>query len=434
MRPVLRAKAPEGLITSNPATSRKKEALASRKTHMEYLSRLVCKTSATTTLRVAAALIASAALASPTLAAQLFAVTPDSPALLLRSSQGYLGIDMRDIDSDRAAALNLKETSGAEIITVDHDAPAGKVGLRIHDVIQQLNGQPIQGVEQLRRMLRETPAGRSIVLLIIRDGQPQTVNVQLADRAVLEQDAWSQHLTVPDPDSDSNFVLVPPSGHGSHTGNSFFGSLTIGTPSIGVELDPLGTQLADYFGVKDGQGLLVKRVAENSPASTAGLKAGDVITKVNGANMATLNTWIKALHASRGQQVQVTIVRNHKEQTLSMQAGDSKHKGDLEMPLEMHGMDLEDFRPEINLDIAQLDTKLKQIDPAQFADQIRLTVDGIDTQKLTEDARQAADSVDVQKFQKQMKDQQQQMQQQMKDLWLNLDTLHVLDSSHPDMY
>jgi hypothetical protein len=104
------------------------------------------------------------------------------------------------------------------------------------------------------------------------------------------------------------------------------------------------------------------------------------------------------------------------------------------MPLEMHGMDLEDFRPEINLDIAQLDTKLKQIDPAQFADQIRLTVDGIDTQKLTEDARKAADSVDVQKFQKQMKDQQQQMQQQMKDLWLNLDTLHVLDSSHPDMY
>ena len=84
---------------------------------------------------------------------------------MFRTSQGYLGIEMRDIDNDRVVALKLKDASGAEIIIVDHDAPAGKVGLRVHDVILQMNGQQIQGVEQLRRMLRETPAGRSIALL-----------------------------------------------------------------------------------------------------------------------------------------------------------------------------------------------------------------------------------------------------------------------------
>src|SRR5271170_4649257 len=137
---------------------------------------------------------------------------------------------MRDIDSDRAAALKLKDPSGAEITVVDHDAPAGKVGLRVHDVILQMNGQQVQGIEQLRRMLHETPAGRSIVLLISRDGQQQTINVQLGDRAKIEQDAWSQHLTVPDPDNDA-LAYVGPTGHGVGGGNSFFGALTLGTPS-----------------------------------------------------------------------------------------------------------------------------------------------------------------------------------------------------------
>ena len=155
-------------------------------------------------------------------------------------------------------------------------------------------------------MLRETPAGRTVTLLISRDGQQQTVSVKLADRATIEQDAWSQRMIVPAPDDDGDFVLETPSGtglgKGSGSGSGFFGVFSLGSPSVGVELDMLGSQLADYFGVKDGQGLLVKHVAENSPASRAGLKAGDVITKANGQTMATLGEWMKMLHANRGKQ------------------------------------------------------------------------------------------------------------------------------------
>ena len=282
---------------------------------MKHFSRLVSHFSSI------ALLCSSAALVPVACTAQLLGIVPDSSALLLHSSQGYLGIEMRDIDNDRASTLKLKDAGGAEVVYVDHDAPAGKVGLRIHDVILQMNGQQVQGVEQLRRMIHETPAGRNVALLISRDGQQQTVNVQLADRATVEQNAWSQHVVVPEPDDDSSFSLVVPPGRTGGGGNSFLGALVIGTPSVGVELDPLGSQLADYFGVKDGLGLLVKRVAENSPAFSAGFKAGDVITKVNGESIPTVNTWLKTLHANRGKQVQVTIVRNHKEQILSLQAG-----------------------------------------------------------------------------------------------------------------
>jgi len=295
---------------------------------MNRFPRLVGRTRSITVLSSVAALgsitivVGSAAFAQGAFAGQLFALMPESPALMAHSSQGYLGIEMRDIDNDRASSLKLKDATGAEIIVVDHDAPAGKVGLRVHDVIVQMNGQQVQGVEQLRRMLRETPPGRSVTLLISRDGQQQTINVQLADRAKIEQDAWTQIHTVPDPDGDdSTYALVAPSGHGA--GNSFFGSLTFGSPSLGVELDPLGTQLADYFGVKDGLGLLVKRVAENSPASSAGLKAGDVITKVNGEVVNDARSLARRISTlSPGASVKLTLVRGGKEEVVTITLGE----------------------------------------------------------------------------------------------------------------
>src|SRR5438270_8292128 len=83
----------------------------------------------------------------------------------------YLGVDVQDVTSDRLSQLKLKEERGAEIEMVDQDAPAGKAGLREHDVILSFNGEPVESVEQLHRMIRETPAGRSLALGISRDGQ-----------------------------------------------------------------------------------------------------------------------------------------------------------------------------------------------------------------------------------------------------------------------
>jgi len=257
------------------------------------------------------------------LAAHALPAQRDPGPATAQASEGYLGIVCGDVTSDRVSALKLTQPAGAEVINVDRDAPAGKVGLRPHDVILKMNGQPVAGEEMLRRMLRETPAGRTVTLLISRDGQQQIISVQLADRAILEQEAWSQPMVIPAPDDDDTYVLEGPSGHS--LGSGFFGALSLGSPSVGVQLDTLGSQLADYFGVKDGQGLLVKRVAENSAAARAGLKAGDVIIEANGQKMATLSAWMKMLHANRGKQIPLTVIRGRKPQNMTLQTAARKN-------------------------------------------------------------------------------------------------------------
>lgn len=291
-------------------------------TQMGYFSRFVFASAA------GSLLIGTAAWAAPR--GQRVLPVQDTAPLVAESSQGYLGIVCSDVTNDRVAPLKLKAATGAEVLNVDRDAPAGKIGLRPHDVILQMNGQNVAGEEMLRRMLRETPAGRTVTLLISRDGKQQTLKVQLADRAVLEEDAFAQPMVIPAPEDDDTYTLAGPSGRVGGTG--FFGVFALGSPSVGVELDVLGTQLADYFGVKDGQGLLVKHVAEDSPASRAGLKAGDVITRANGQKMASLAEWMKMLHANRGKQIPLTIIRNRKEQTLTLQTATRKNHSRLLVP------------------------------------------------------------------------------------------------------
>ncbi len=240
---------------------------------------------------------------------------------ILTHSQSYLGVGTRDVDTERASQLRLKDARGAEIVTIDHDAPAAKAGLHIHDVLLSLNNQPVDGQAQLSRMLRDIPAGRTVTFLLSRDGQLVTLQVQLADRSTIEADAWSQHIPVPDPDE------FPDQSGAPLYGNSFIAGLSHNPLYTGLELDMLGPQLANFFGVHDGQGLLVKRVDDDSPAALAGLRAGDVITKVNGQVMATTNQWFKTIHSNRGKQIQLTVIRDRKENTVPLMAGRPKTKG-----------------------------------------------------------------------------------------------------------
>ncbi len=118
----------------------------------------------------------------------------------------------------------MKEAHGAEVIHVDHDGPAGKAGLREHDVILQMNGTAIEGEDQLRRMLRETPAGRTATLIISRDGQQQTITTRLANKLEVERQAWEGRWTVPVPSDEgagagAAAATAPAAGSGSGGGS-----------------------------------------------------------------------------------------------------------------------------------------------------------------------------------------------------------------------
>ncbi len=270
------------------------------------------------------------------------------PMYILAKSQSYLGVDLRDVSQEELGELKLKEAHGAEITTVDHDGPAGKVGLRERDVVLQMNGQPIAGQDQLRRLLRETPPGHTVVLVISRDGQQQSVTVQLANRADVEREAWEQHFSVPDPQATPAPRIGGPAsasaspgflsgsgqssgGGGSNSESSLRSSIFLPMFSFhsaytGAMLDSLGPQLAAYFGAKSGTGLLVKSVDANSPAAAAGLKAGDVVVKVDSAEVTQPNDWLRSMREHKGKPVQVTVLRNKQEQTLNITPGAPKKK------------------------------------------------------------------------------------------------------------
>ena len=274
------------------------------------------------------------------------------PLLLHSSSQGYLGVLVTDVDSDSAPKLKLKDTRGAVVTLIDHDAPAAQAGIRVNDVVLELNGHAVESADAFSHMLREIPAGRKVSLLISRDGNTQTVSVQLADRKKMEHDVWNKigdendAFTPPPqgmgilPDGGGN---VPMSG-GFHL--PFFGSGL----NVGALVEPLTSQMADYLGVVSG--LMVKQVARRSEAAAAGLKAFDVILKVGSEGVATVSDWERALRANQGKPVQVTILRDKKQQTITLQV-DSKRR---------HGM-IEDLFPQGNCPM------VAEIDP-DFAEQL----------------------------------------------------------------
>src|ERR1700751_1633056 len=96
----------------------------------------------------------------------------------------YLGVNLAEIDATRAKELKLKETTGVEITRVEEGSPAEKAGLRANDVVLEYNGQHVEGMEQFGRLVRETPGGREVRLVISRNGDAQTVMATVGSRKV----------------------------------------------------------------------------------------------------------------------------------------------------------------------------------------------------------------------------------------------------------
>ena len=256
-------------------------------------------------------------------AAQNTAVDPQ-PWVFSSEDSGtnsYLGVDIADVTTDRLNALKLKEEKGVEVTMVDQDAPAGKAGLKEHDVILTMNDTPIESGAQLRRMIHETPAGRVVTLGLSRDGQPMNVKVQLADKhkefAFMGPKSGDLHLQIPEihiPDIDipaMNMVVVTSSARS------------------GLMVENITPQLGEFFGVKNGDGVLVRSVEKGSRAEKSGFRAGDVIVKVNGQQVHDTSDFTHAVRSRTGSAVSVALVRDKKEQTLSLSLPERKDSSDL---------------------------------------------------------------------------------------------------------
>ncbi len=263
----------------------------------------------------------------------------------------YLGVDIDDVSAERLSALKLKEEHGVEITMVDQDAPAGKAGLHDHDVIISVNGTAVESTTQLRRIIRETPPGRVVNLGISRDGQPMTIKVQLADKH--KSMAWEpkEHAEMPKmpempqmPDFDLPVSVV----------------IVHSSARSGLMVENISPQLGDFFGVKGSSGVLVRSVEKGSRGEKAGFRAGDVIVKVNNRPVHDTSDFTHVLRSSTNNSASVTVIREKREQNLTLTLPEKKDSGAL---IEESFHD-KDFTAETQEAISHIGAQIAKMTPA----------------------------------------------------------------------
>jgi serine protease Do len=316
----------------------------------------------------------------------------------------YLGVDTRDVTSDRLGALNLKEEHGVEVTMVDQDAPAGKAGIKEHDVILTLNGSAVESVEQLRRMIREVPPGRTVTLGLSRSGQPVTVKAQLADR----KKAFG---FAPNPPNAENFKFVMPNIPELPDIDIPMSVVVVhSSMRSGLMVENLTPQLGDFFGSKEGRGVLVRSVEKGSRAEKAGFHAGDVIVKVNGEPISDSGDFSHELHSRKDNTVNVGIIRDKKEQTLTLTLPEHKQSGSLE-----ESFDVPEIDAETRIEMRKAQAEMARVKPQLAIVNREMERVKPEMERLTRELCREREEMqnDSQEMQNELRDQQQEMQEQM---------------------
>jgi serine protease Do len=269
---------------------------------------------------------------------------PRAPGAVVMGG-GYLGVGVLDVDTGRAKALKLKEERGVEITSVTEGGPADKAGIKPGDVVLEYNRQPVEGMAQFQRLVRETPAGRQVKVQVWRNGAAVTLtaavearkgftlvtpdmdmeglakeldllkgkSLDLQGKALgLEAKALAREAAAGQLGQEMQMPRMPPFD---------MPNILVITPSrrLGIEGEALGEepQFAEFLGVKEG--VLVKSVLKNSAAEKAGIKAGDVITRIGDARVFNSQDITTMLRANRHDQTfTVTVVRNKKEMPVTV--------------------------------------------------------------------------------------------------------------------
>jgi serine protease Do len=230
---------------------------------------------------------------------------------VMKAGGSFLGVGVQEINSERSKALNLKEEHGVEVTKVEADSPAAKAGLKVGDAVLEYNGQRVEGVDQFIRFVRETPAGRTVKLLVSRGGATQTVPATIAARKTPRMTgmpgmAPMEGFKVEIPDFAVTMPDIPKA------------TMSWRSSMLGVEAESLGeSQLASYFGVKEG--VLVRSVMKGTPAEKAGIKAGDVLLKVDDSKVTSPRDVTGAMRSARANSkktLSVDLIREKKEMTV----------------------------------------------------------------------------------------------------------------------
>jgi serine protease Do len=240
--------------------------------------------------------------------------TADRAFSIMLGGDAFLGVGTEDITKENMGRYGLREVRGVGVTQVIKDSPAEKAGLKKDDVILRFDGESVTSARKLSRLVGEASADQTVRLTISRGGAEQEVTATLSKHNLsnllgagirdevfrdLQKDL-PQMKDFPSMTADGNFVFS-------------FG----GNRRIGISTQALTKQLADFFGAKDG-GVLITSVSENSPAAKAGLKAGDVITAVDGEKVDSTGDVSRAVNKKEDGDVSLTILRDRNTRTVTL--------------------------------------------------------------------------------------------------------------------
>ena len=233
---------------------------------------------------------------------------------------GFLGVYGEDINNENMSRYRLNQARGVGITRVIADSPAEKAGLRKDDVILRLDGENVTSVRKLNRLVSEIAPDHSVKITVSRNGAEQELTATIGKR---QNNSRVRDLLSQEPGS---FKWEGPLFDGDKLSrdlerfneNKDLSFLLFSTRRIGVSTIELSRQLADYFGITSGRGVLITAVSEDGPAAKAGLKAGDVITAVDGEEIDSPGDISRIISHKKEGEITLTVVRNKSQQTFRL--------------------------------------------------------------------------------------------------------------------
>ena len=246
----------------------------------------------------------------------------DDDVEVLLGGGSWLGVGVAEVTPEKVKELRLPAERGALLGKIVPDSPAAKAGLKENDVIIEINGQRVEGSEQFRRMIREIPSGRTAQLSVWRDGRQQTVTVTLG-----KSEAEHRHAMVAATPGTFAFHMPDLQELPALEGLRNFNFSVSGHARLGIDAEDLEGDFGNYFGAPDGEGVLVRNVFENSPAAKAGLKAGDVITSMDGERIRSASELREKLMQKKdAKTVKLGLLRNRSELSLTVELAAPEQK------------------------------------------------------------------------------------------------------------
>ena len=242
---------------------------------------------------------------------------PRADVYSLRTGGAQLGVRVSDVDA--------KEPAGARIEEVTPDGPAEKAGLQEGDLVVEYDGERVRSARQFTRLVQETVGGRTVKIAVMRNGQTQAVDATLENPVAWDFGFDPERLRDGIERGLREFRLEPPMfdfRYDDRGPRRFEYRSERDTPSrgrLGVSVQSLTPELEEYFGARNG-GVLVSSVAQDSAAAKAGLKAGDVITSINGNRVSDSSDLMRALRDASGD-VTIAVLRDKTELTLKATVG-----------------------------------------------------------------------------------------------------------------